>query len=88
MKTNTIIESLKAMLSQNGFTTTDGKTYEFGTIDYSVKFNGALVELNEQRGKTTIKQVFNVLKLREFADRTMPIRIALSKDLPFFEWGF
>lgn len=38
MKTNAIIESIKSMLSQNGFKTTDGKTYQIANFDYLVSF--------------------------------------------------
>lgn len=88
MKTNTIIESIKSMLSQNGFKTIDGKTFRFLNFDYSVNFKGSIIELSEQRGKAIFKQSINLNKLREFEDKTLPIRMALSKDLPFFNWGF
>lgn len=88
MKTNAIIESIKSMLSQNGFKTTDGKTYQFANFDYLVSFKGSIVELSEQCGNAVVKQNFNLQSLREFKDKTLPIRIALSKDMPFFNWGF
>ena len=58
------------------------------TYDYLVSFKGSIVELSEQRGNAVVKQNFNLQSLREFKDKTLPIRIALSKDMPFFNWGF